>query len=730
MVLRRPAFALLIPLLAMTPAACKTTQTTPSERPAPPESVSSLDDFENAYNAYVLVPEGTPRRADYRSVMLPFLFEYLDRAIDGKDASEAMSALQYTVSLFTPAELRASGPKPGLARRADAAYGLVAKRSDEEPALLCLAIAEHFGDPAMRKEATANWELIERWLVDNGPYAADPLLREETLERTLEQVSATFPAPFVVKRLESLYVERYKIAKTTGEGRTVSSTVAMRRQQITGYLLLRLHLRADDLEQAVASLERVEVELPVATLGEMTQEAMQTRRSAASLLTLADQFTPEPDADPGDPYVTQGWGIVDNLSRRAVRSHPEDAYAHLMRARALSNAGLREAAVMHLRWSIDRKEDVFDAWQALAQLQQDVLSDQADRDPQRALGMLADVEAMHARATELWHDRPVEPGLPEAFYTVAEGLYQSGDVAEATKLLQRGIAIEPAPSSLDLLGTIALKRDELAAARSHYKDLEDLPYADELSQLLWEARARQQLGEIELRDGNGAAATKHLRVALRHNNDLLARAAASPRARSERYVERGKILFILGDIRAAMTDFRKAAELNPGGVKVYADPLRLTVAHGYYDEANEVFRRAMSQASLSDNLKLYFSLWVRELALRQGQGSPSEAEDFLASYEGTKWGEALSSHARGSISFDALLEAADNRGERAEAYFYEGLQRWRSGNDKAGADLMGKVVESQMMGFFEFDMAQRYLRWGGPPSTSRIPLPAQLSQQP
>jgi len=714
----------------MTPAACKTSQSAPSERPAPPERVGTLDDFETTYNAYALVPEGTPRRAEYRDVMLPFLYEYLDAAIDAKDAGEAMSALQYTVSLFTPAELRASKPLPGLARRADAVYGLVAKRGDEQSSLLCMAVAQHFGDDALRKEATEHWALIERWLVDNGPYAADPLLREESLERALEEVSAAFPSPYVVEQLEGLYVSRYDIAKATGSSRAVVSSVAMRRQQITGYLLLRLHLRADDLERAVASLERVKVDVPVATLGEMTQEALQTRRSAQSLLTLADQFAPEPGSDPADPYVTQGWGIVDNLSRRAVRAHPEDAYAHLMRARALSNAGLREAAVTHLRWSIDRKEDVFDAWQALAQLQQDVLADQAERDPQRALSMLADVESMHARATELWRDRPVQPGLPEAFYTVAEGLYQSGDVAQSAKLLERSLAIEPAPSTIDLLGTIALKRDELAAARSHYKDLEDLSYDDELSQLLWEARARQQLGEIELRDGNAAAATKHLRVALRHNNDLLARAAASPRARAERYVERGKILFTLGDARAAMADFRKAADLDPGGVKVYADPLRLIVAHGHYDEATEMFRRAMSQASLSDNLKLYFSLWVHELALRQGHAAPSEAIEFLGAYEGTVWGEALSGHARGAMDFEGLLAAASNRGERAEAYFYEGLVQWRSGNAKGGAEMMSKVVETQMMGFFEFDMAQRYLRWGGPPSSARLPLPTQLSQQP
>ena len=525
-------------------------------------------------------------------------------------------------------------------------------------------------------------------------------------------------------------MSRFEVAKAGAATNAVVSSVAMRRQQITGYLLLRLHLRADDLEGAVASLARVEVDVPVATLGEMTTEALQTRRSATPLLTLADQFAPEPESDPSDPYVTQGWGIVDNLSRRAVRTHPEDAYAHLMRARALANAGLREAAVTHLRWSIDRKEDVFDAWQALAQLQQDVLEDLAERDPQRALGMLTEVEAMHARATELWRDRPVQPGLPEAFYTVAEGLYQSGDVAQSATLLANSLAIEPAPASLDLLGTISLKRGELGAARGHYKDLEDLPYADELSQLQWEARARQQLGEIELRDGKDAAATKHLRVALRHNNDLLASAAASPSLRAERYVERGKILFTLGDVRAAMADFRKAADLDPTAIKVYADPLRVMVAYGHFDEASEVFRRALAQADPSDNLKLYFSLWIYELALRQGRSAPAEATEFLTAYHGTSWGQALSKHALGSIDFDALLAAADNRGERAEAYFYEGLARWRSGNGKGGTDMMNKVVETQMMGFFEFDMAQRYLDWGGPPAQARAPLAGPLTQQP
>ncbi len=725
----RPALALLLPLLALAPAACKKAQSAETEVPAPPAAVVDLDSFENAYNDYALLPEGDPQRPAYRAVMLPYLEQYMDTATTSGDGDEAMSALQYTLSLYTPGELRSAGSQPSLARRADAIYSLVAKRGDEEPSLLCMAVAQHFGDPALREQAIENWDLIEQWLVNNGPYSTDPLLREEQLERVLEQVSAVFPSPFVVQRLEALYVARYDVAKSMEGSRSVVSSAAMRRTQITGYLLLRLHLRADDFEGAVASLDRVELEMPVAKLGEMTEEAMKTRRNALPILTLAEQFAPEPGADLADPYVVQGWGIVDNLSRRAVTQYPGDAYAHLLRARALSNSGLREAAVFHLRKSITLKEDVFDAWQALAQLQQDVLTEQSERDPQRALSMLADVEAMHSRAAELWQDRPVQPGLPEAFYTVAEGLYQSGDVEQSTGLLERALKLEPTPPALDLLGTIAIKRNALGPARAHYKHLEDLSYNDELSQLLWEARARQQLGEIEVREGDGAAATKHLRVALRHNNDLLARVADSPYGRAERYVERGHVLFVLGDVRAAMADFRKASELAPLSVKAYADPLRVLVAHGYFDEASELFGRAMNQPDLSNNLKLYFSLWINELALRQGQTPPADALAFLEAFKGSRWGEALAQHARGALDFDGLVKAASDRGERAEAYFYQGLQAWRSGDEAAAEALMNKVVDTQMMGFFEYDMAQRYLRWGAPPVTARLPLPAQLSER-
>src|SRR5690606_22733315 len=105
-----------------------------------------------------------------------------------------------------------------------------------------------------------------------------------------------------------------------------------------------------------------------------------------------------------------------------------------------------------------------------------------------------------------------------------------------------------------------------------------------------------------------------------------------------------------------------------------------------------------------DTLKLYFSLWVYDLSIRQGQEDP-EAAAFLASYDAEAWPKKLALHARGQLPFEELLKGATDPGERAEAYFYEGLRRWRTGDSQEGKELLRKVLATKMMGFFEYDMA-------------------------
>jgi hypothetical protein len=130
---------------------------------------------------------------------------------------------------------------------------------------------------------------------------------------------------------------------------------------------------------------------------------------------------------------------------------------------------------------------------------------------------------------------------------------------------------------------------------------------------------------------------------------------------------------------------------------------------------------------VADGLKLYFSLWVNELALRQGLAPDHEAERFLEGYAagtggGDGWGRKLARHARGELTYAELLDGAHDRGERAEAFFYEGLRRWRTGDRAAGKKLLAQVVETNLMGFFEYDMAQAYLAWDDLPTHARVPM--------
>ncbi|MCX4242342.1 tetratricopeptide repeat protein [Paraliomyxa miuraensis] len=700
------------------------------EAPVPPPRVRNLDELEAAFNRYVLLPRDRPERAEYLAALRDFLVGYIEGALAKGKHGEAEAALRYTLSLYAAADLRTAEAAPGLAEVARQLYAHTGRTGDEQPSLLALAVEQRFGSDAPRTHAVDQWQALERWLVDNGPFATEPLLAHEDLERSLEAIAAVFPTPFVVERLADLYVARYEAARAAHARGLGLGQTSQRRVEITGYLLMRLYLRADDPEGAIAAMGRVGDEASTAKLKSLLEEAFESKRSARPLLSLAQQFVPEEDADPSLPFVSQSWGIIDNLSHRALERFPEDPYVHLMRAEVMQREGLQTAAIHHLRQSIELQDDVYEAWEQLAALDHEQLRALAHRDPKAALARLEEVEVFHRRATKLWRDRPIRPAMPEAYFAVAQGLYRNGLVDEAKDLLGKSLAIEAQPHVLDLLGTIAIKRAELGTAQGYYEDLVRLPVGEPDDKLRWEARSRGQLGEIALRRGDATTATEHLRAALRKTNELLNRPAMEMIDQSDRYLDRGRLLFFLGEVSLAVDDFELAADLAPYHANAYAEPMLQLVSYGYYQEARSVYLRALGEPDVADSLKLYFSLWVNELALRQGLPADRDAVEFMRDYssrdgrrgQSDGWGRKLAQHARGELSYDQLLDGASDEGERAEAFFYEGLRRWRSGDPAAGRKLLRQVVASELMGFFEYDMAQAYLEWDDLPTRARAPM--------
>lgn len=719
--------ALALALAPPTLTACARAPKVEVKAPEVPAEIPDLDHFATALNQFALIPSDNKVRGDYRRALLDFLVRYIDRTLGERRPEEAGEALQYAAGLWRPAELR--GPReihPDLCAAAHRIYAVAARHGDEGPALFAAAMEQQFGDDATRARAIAAWTEIEGWVVRNGAFADEPVLRHEELEGSLEEIAAVFPAPFVVQRLTDLYVARYEAAveAATSEENLDLGLAARHRAEVTGYLITRLYLRADDFDGAEAALARVELDLPTRKLLEYLDGAREPKKSARPLLELARQFLPD-DEDTSDrippSFITQGWGIVENLARRATLRFPDDPFAHLLLARSLRQQGLTDAAIAHLRRTIAVKEDIFDAWRDLAVLHQASLERLVDLDLDAALARLPELEQFHARAAQLWRDRPVRPGLAEAQYTVASSLYEQGSVDRAKDLLQRSVRGEPQPAALDLLATIELKDGHLAEARQDYTALLGLPFDNQLVRLRWETQARGQLAEILRREGKLPDAERETLAALRMLNKLIAFPSLPRGERVSRLVDRGRLLFHLGDVTQAIADFEQARDIGPGRAEAYAEPMLFLVSRGYYDEALAIFRAAAPQAELRDSLKVYFALWLHEMAQRQGRPQDPAVTELLSTYKGERWPARLAAHAQGRLSYDELLSGAADPGERAEAHFYEALRRWRLGNPAGAKDLMRKVVGSRRMAFFEYDMAQSYLAWDDLPTAARRP---------
>lgn len=196
-----------------------------------------------------------PRREPFRRVLLDYLVGYIDRTLKDGRPEEATNALQFAATLWRPGELR--GPRRvelGLTAAAHRIYAVAARRGNEVPALFAVAIEQQFADEAGRARAVASWTEIEGWLVRNSNFSDEPVLRHEELKGAIEDTAANFPSPFVVKRLADLYVARYEAAieASSSSGNPELGLAATHRAEVTGYLLTRLYLRADDFDGAIS----------------------------------------------------------------------------------------------------------------------------------------------------------------------------------------------------------------------------------------------------------------------------------------------------------------------------------------------------------------------------------------------------------------------------------------------------------------------------------------------
>ena len=227
----------------------------------------------------------------------------------------------------------------------------------------------------------------------------------------------------------------------------------------------------------------------------------------------------------------------------------------------------------------------------------------------------------------------------------------------------------------------------------------------------WKGRLSRGLGEARELGGDAAGALEARRRSLDAWDRFLVQ-RLDPDETAEAELERGKLLYTVGERDRGLAALQRAIDANPERSSTYADVLAFLVPRGELDEALDAYHRALGRPPISEYIKVYTSMWIVDLGQRVHAPEDPLAHDFLGGVRGERWHQDLARWASAKASTEsdtALSTRADTAGKRCELDFYLAMRSLRSGLRDEARSGWQKVIASGMMAFFEYDMARYYL---------------------
>jgi len=284
------------------------------------------------------------------------------------------------------------------------------------------------------------------------------------------------------------------------------------------------------------------------------------------------------------------------------------------------------------------------------------------------------------------------------------------------EFFERSIAVEPQATTLEQMAMIRLKKGEAKEAVSLFERAIAVPKSEKVEQVYWSAKLRRELGDAYELAGDAAAAETARKAALADWDQLSQIGTLSADGRAESGIERAKLYYQLGDRDQSLANFESAIDAAPDRGGTYADVIAFLVPRGELDEALDAYHRALGRNEVTDYLKVYCSLWIVDLARRAKAPVDPLASSYLASTDGGKWYDDLARWATGRESDEQLMSRVDTPARKAESSYYRAMRAVEKGDNDTAKTLWKAVVDTDMMAFFEYDMAQMFLRLGTAPA--------------
>jgi tetratricopeptide (TPR) repeat protein len=553
--------------------------------------------------------------------------------------------------------------------------------------------------------ATADqYDRLVSWGFDARADMSGPLERFEGLVEAWEEHARLTPTPDVLATLVKLYVQRrdalVRLFQSSDEQVPLSASVFQGVQR-TALNVAAVFLRHGDTASALTQVKALGqaggLEERLAEMLESTRE--EDNSGAGALLDLSRAYLEAGRTD-----------VARSLCIEGLRTRHEDARFPQCLARIAATENDFSGA---LAWYSDAIALVPEE-RALYDEILEVLNGLIE---QGMLGSnLTGTRALASRATEIlkermrrWPKSP-PPVSPEELYAAIGSLeMNAGNTKQAESYFRDSLKSRPtAPSSLQL-GILLERTGRPRDARDAYKAALDLVTGSSPDTDRLRAELLEHIGDAERIAGMRDDAPRSYEKALAIWDTLLPGQKAKRNGVAQ--LRRGVLLGRLSRLEEAKQAFERAMDAAPSARETYATILAFLVVNEPDNAfAHTVFHTAQNQLGLEPEWKVYFALWLRMIAGRTGQpveGDVTQAFETPNDAEG--WWAKLARFGSGKLSYDTLLEEATSVGERAESYFYEGGRRLAQGDEVGARAMFAKVLDTQMVNFYEFAMAQELL---------------------
>ncbi len=616
--------------------------------------------------------------------------------------------------LLTPADIEAARVPDELAPLAHWVVEHGAPRGDEGRvmgALVVLAAIEADGAERDRSAHRAERDQIAEWGRNARARIDNPIERYGDLIQVWEQYEQLAPAPEVLTTLARLYIEQRDALAAAfgpeGQGSRTAGRLSLQELRLAPLLVQRapldvaaVYLRHGDLERAIEHVRRMggqsDMERDLVRILESAQR--NDDAGANALDELARGFA---RARPN---------IGAAICRLAARRFPQDVRFPVCLARvAIEEDEPAQATAWYaeaVRVAPTDRAVYDEALERLGQMMEE--GRLVSSAPQsRAVARQA-LEILDER-TRRWPDASSPLTRESLLLSSARAEMAHGAVRQARERLLASLDARETREAHEELGLLLERVGEWREAAVHYRRALDMVEGDGPEGIADRAENLEHLGDTFRQSGDPRQAERMYRQALELWNGLVPE-VGGPRAAVVQ-VRRGVLFSRLDDVPRAEEAFSAALDASPSWRDPYAAILaHLVTARPNLELAQHVLRRAQFQITLEPEWKVYFALWVQTIARRAAEEPERDVANlFEDGARGDSWSARLASFGHGELDFEGLLGAASTPGERTEAQFYQGARLLAAGDAEGARALFRDVLESGLVGFYEYAMAQELL---------------------